>query len=115
MEDFSDYLLDFDMGIDTRLSAQWSLRTFVRHRIDSIPAAGKGRSDTSLILGVAYELGGLPEPEEEGRRSLMPGEADPAKEDIGWISTAAIGYLPEQRKCRQLRTQPRMGHRLSFR
>ena len=92
VEKFSDYLLDFDIGIDTRLSSQWSLRTFVRHRIDSTPAAGKGRSDTSLILGVAYELGGLPEPEESGRRSLMPGEADPAEEDKGWISTAALGF-----------------------
>lgn len=93
VNDFSDYLLDFDIGIETRLSSQWSLRTFARHRIDSMPSVGTGRSDTSLILGVAYELGGLPEPEESaGRRSLMPDEENAASGDTGWISTAALGF-----------------------
>ena len=71
VEDFSDYVLDLELGIETRITNQWSLRTFMKHRIDSNPALGKGRSDTSILLGLAYDLNGLPEPEESGRRSLM--------------------------------------------
>lgn len=91
VEDFSEYLLDFEMGIETRITDQWSLRTFLKHRIDSEPAAGKGRSDTSIMLGVAYDLNGISEPEDGGRRSLMieDGGAGP---DKGWISTAALGF-----------------------
>ena len=92
LEDFSDYVLDFEMGIETRITSQWSLRTFLKHRIDSTPSAGRERSDTSILLGAAYELGGLPEPEEEVRRTLMPGEEDAGGDDKGWISIAALGY-----------------------
>jgi putative salt-induced outer membrane protein YdiY len=91
--DFGKYLLDFEAGIETRISSSWSLRTFVRHRIDSDPSPGKGRSDTALILGLAYELGGLPEPEESGgRRSLIPGEEGGGDDSKGWVSTAALGF-----------------------
>ncbi|WP_411826629.1 YdiY family protein [Luteolibacter sp. AS25] len=97
VEDFSDYLLDFEAGIETRITSAWSLRTFVRHRIDSTPAVGKGRSDTSLILGLAYELGGLPEPDESGgRRSLMPGEEAEPVTPKGWVSIAALGFTLNQ-------------------
>eukprot|EP00903_Cladosiphon_okamuranus_P003589 g3587.t1 len=97
VEDFSDYLLDFEAGIETRITAAWSLRTFLRHRIDSTPAVGKGRSDTSLILGLAYELGGLPEPGESGgRRSLMPGEEAESVTPKGWVSVAALGFTLNQ-------------------
>lgn len=92
VDDFSDYLIDFELGLDTRITDRWSLRTFVRHRIDSTPAAGRGRSDTSLIVGAAYDFGGLGEVEESGgRRSLMPGEDEESATTEGWSSTAAIG------------------------
>jgi hypothetical protein len=48
--DFSNYHLDLDVGIETRLSDQWSLRTFVRHRTDASPAAGSERADTCQLL-----------------------------------------------------------------
>ena len=97
IDDLADYLVNFDMGLETRLTSQWSLRTFVQNRIDSTPAAGKGRTDTSLILGVAYDLGGLPEPAKAShRRSLMPEKAGPPEEDKGWASIAAIGYSANQ-------------------
>ncbi|MFD2255076.1 YdiY family protein [Luteolibacter algae] len=93
IEDFSDYLFDLDVGIETRLTRQWSLRSFVRHRIDSTPAVGKGRSDTAFILGAAYDFGGLADPDEaSGRRSLMPGADAPSANEDGLVSTAAIGF-----------------------
>ncbi|MEP2777145.1 MAG: DUF481 domain-containing protein [Luteolibacter sp.] len=92
VEDFSGYLVDFELGVETRITDSWSLRTFVRHRIDSEPAAGKGQSDTSLILGLGYQLGGFPDSEEdEGRRSLWVIE-EASEDPDGWVSVAALGF-----------------------
>lgn len=92
VEDSGDYLIDLELGLETRITDSWSLRTFVRHRIDSEPTAGNGESDTALILGLSYTLGGLPEPEEdEERRSLLVIEEDSAGSE-GWVSVAALGY-----------------------
>ncbi|MGJ8643357.1 MAG: DUF481 domain-containing protein [Luteolibacter sp.] len=91
VKDFSGYLIDFELGVETRITDSWALRTFVRHRIDSEPAAGKGDSDTSMILGLSYQLGGFSDSEEEDeRRSLLVIEG--ASEDPdGWVSVAALG------------------------
>lgn len=94
VDDFSDSLVEFEAGIETRITDQLSLRTFLRQRIDETPAAGNGKSDTSLLMGVAYDFSGLPEPEDaaDSRRSLMPGEEDAAEKKNGWASTAALGF-----------------------
>ncbi len=92
IEDFADYLIDLELGIETRITDRWSLRTFARHRIDSTPAAGRGRSDTSLVFGAAYDLGGLGEPGDDGgRRSLMPDEDTDDDDEDGWSSVASLG------------------------
>lgn len=92
VKDFSGYLINLELGVETRITGSWSLRTFVRHRIDSEPAAGRGDSDTSLILGLSYQLGGLPEADgEEERRSLLVIE-EASEDPEGWISVAALGF-----------------------
>lgn len=92
VKDFSGYLIDVELGLETRITDSWALRTFVRHRIDSEPAAGKGDSDTSLILGLSYQLGGFPDSEEEDeRRSLLVIE-EASEDPDGWISVAALGF-----------------------
>lgn len=89
---FSGYLIDFELGVETRITDLWALRTFLRHRIDNELAAGRGETDTSLILGLSYQLGGLPEPEgNEGRRSLLVTE-EPSEDPDGWISVAGLGF-----------------------
>ncbi|BCX48500.1 hypothetical protein HAHE_24080 [Haloferula helveola] len=93
VKDPSDNLIHFELGLETRLTDRWALRTFVQHRTDTSPAPGRGRTDTSFIAGVAYDLGGLGDPEEGGgRRSLFPGEEEDAPKKEGWASTAAIGF-----------------------
>lgn len=94
VDDLSDSIFDLELGVETRLTDRVALRTFFRNRIDTTPAAGRGRSDSALMLGVSYDLGGLPEPATAsgGRRSLMPAEDAAPEKKTGWISTAALGF-----------------------
>jgi putative salt-induced outer membrane protein YdiY len=90
--DFSNSLLVGEAGIDTLLTGQWSLRTFVRHQVDSTPALGRKEGDTSVLLGLAYSLSGFPEAAAAGRRSLKTERAPAAVAAMGWTSSAALGY-----------------------
>jgi putative salt-induced outer membrane protein YdiY len=89
--DFSDYLLTAEAGIDTLLTRDWALRTSVRYQYDSTPAAGRQSDDTTLLMGLSYALGGFPDPEEEGRQTLHPGAAAPEAVQLGWSTSAALG------------------------
>lgn len=92
VEDFGDYFLTLDAGIDIRITDQWSARTSLRYLYDSTPAAGQGEDDFTLLLGVAYALGGLPDDDAEtARKSLFPGDEVTAEPLLGWTTTAALG------------------------
>lgn len=93
-DDPSDSVVDFELGLETRITNKMSLRTFLRQRYDDTPATGNGNNDTSLLVGLAYDFSGLPEPEEgaSGRRTLLPGEEKAPEKKDGWISTAALGF-----------------------
>ena len=97
-DDPADALAEFEAGVETRITRQWSLRTYLRYRYNDTPAPGSGRYDTALMLGLAYQLNGLPDPEEDGssRRSLMPDELPEEDKKNGWISTAALGFSMSQ-------------------
>ncbi len=90
-EDFSDYLLTGEVGIDTLLSQQWALRTSVRYQYDSTPASGQQSDDVTLLTGLSYALGGFPDPAEEGRQTLHPADEGPEAIQLGWSSTASLG------------------------
>ncbi len=90
-DNFSDYLLTAEVGIDTLLSEQWALRTSVRYQYDSTPANGQQSDDTSLLMGLSYALGGFPDPDEEGRQTLHPADGGPEAIQLGWSSTASLG------------------------
>lgn len=92
VDDFENNLIIAEAGIDTLITNQWSLRTFVRHRIDNTPAAGLEKGDTSLLIGLAYSLSGFPEPAAAGRRTLKADRAPSPIAAMGWSSSAAIGY-----------------------
>lgn len=92
VEDFGDYFLTLDAGIDIRLSEQWGIRTSLRYLYDSTPAAGQEEDDISLLFGLSYALGGLSDDSEEAaRESLFPGEEISAEPLMGWTTTAALG------------------------
>ena len=86
VDDFSDYLLIAEAGLETALNDNWGLRTSLRYQYDSTPAAGSQRDDTSLLLGLSYSLGGF------AVKDTAAGSGAPEAIQDGWTSTAAIGY-----------------------
>jgi putative salt-induced outer membrane protein YdiY len=92
VDDFDNHLIIAEAGIDTLITNQWSVRTFVRHRIDNTPALGREEGDTSVLVGLAYSLSGFPEPAAAGRRTLKADRGPSPIAAMGWSSSAAIGY-----------------------
>jgi putative salt-induced outer membrane protein YdiY len=55
-EDFSSYVINAEIGIDTSLTKKLSLRTFVQDTYDSTPAAGLKKNDVKLVAAIAYKF-----------------------------------------------------------
>ena len=91
IEDFENYNLIIEAGLDVLLTQQWSFRTGVRYLYDNTPAAGQQSDDVTLTAGLAYALGGFPDPAEEARATLKPDRAAPEVAALGWTTTAALG------------------------
>jgi len=90
VEDFSDYLLTTEAGIDTALNDHWAIRTALRHQYDSTPALDRKTSDTLLTFGLRYALGGYPEKEVTSQSIPQASDAKPEAIKKGWTSTAAL-------------------------
>lgn len=80
VEDPGDAILEWEVGLENRLTNALAFRTFVRHRVDTAPALASGRSDTAVMVGLKYEFAG----EEEDLPAPQP---DPA----GALLNAALG------------------------
>lgn len=91
IDDFNNFNLIAEAGIDTLLTNHWSLRTSVRYLYDNTPALGSQSDDVTLIMGLAYALGGFPEPDEAGRATLKPDRAAPEAAALGWTTSASLG------------------------
>ena len=50
------YLLAGEIGIDTAITKQFSLRAVLQDMYDNLPAAGRKQNDLRLITGVAYKF-----------------------------------------------------------
>jgi putative salt-induced outer membrane protein YdiY len=51
-----NYLLNFEAGIDTAISKQWSLRVVYQDQYASEPATGRKQNDMRLLAGTAYKF-----------------------------------------------------------
>jgi putative salt-induced outer membrane protein YdiY len=51
-----NYLLNFEAGIDTAITKQWSLRLVFQDQYASEPANGRKQNDLRLIAGTAYKF-----------------------------------------------------------
>ena len=91
VDDFGDYQLIGEAGIDVLLSPNWTLRSGLRYVYDSTPATGRQSGDLVLTAGLAYSLGGFPEEAPAGRATLKPDAETPADPAKGWTTTAAVG------------------------
>jgi putative salt-induced outer membrane protein YdiY len=56
VHNFADYVLNAEIGLDTSLTKQLSMRTFVKDTFDSTPAPGLKDNDVKLVVGIAYKL-----------------------------------------------------------
>ncbi len=91
ISDFENFNLIVEAGLDVALSKHWALRTGVRYIFDNTPAEGLDGNDVTLTAGLAYSLGGFPEPEAAGRATLKAAREEPAAAALGWTTTAALG------------------------
>ena len=56
VEDFGNYVVNAEIGLDTSLTKRLSLRTFIQDTYDSTPGAGLKKNDTKLVVGIAYKI-----------------------------------------------------------
>ena len=91
VEDPSDGIYELELGIENKLNGALSLRSFVRHRVDTVPSVGQGRSDTALLVGLNYTFSGEDKADSAGPDlgSALLGTA--LGVDNGWETTAAMG------------------------
>ena len=54
--DFSNYLLNAEVGIEADITAGISLRVLAKDSYDSEPAAGREKNDLSVIAGLGVRL-----------------------------------------------------------
>jgi len=89
-DDFSDYLLSAEAGIDTAINDHWAIRTAVRYQYDSTPAPGRQSGDTLLTVGLRYSLGSYPE--KDAPANSIPDASETGSGTIkdGWTSSAAL-------------------------
>ena len=55
-EDFDNYLLVGEIGVEAAMSDRLSLRVVLQDKYDNTPAEGKERNDLSLIAGLGIKL-----------------------------------------------------------
>jgi putative salt-induced outer membrane protein YdiY len=56
VDDFDDYLLNSEIGVEAAINASASLRLVVKNAYDSTPAVDREKSDTTVIGALAYQL-----------------------------------------------------------
>ncbi len=56
VEDFDDYLINAELGIEAAVAGDVSLRVVIQDRYDSTPGAGLDENDLSVIAGLSYKL-----------------------------------------------------------
>lgn len=56
VDDFDDYLLNAEIGIEAAINSSASIRLVVKNAYDSTPAADREKSDTTVIGAIAYQL-----------------------------------------------------------
>lgn len=56
VEDWTDYILNAEIGLESMLSKTFSLRTYVQDTYQSEPAAGRKKNDLKLVTAIAYKF-----------------------------------------------------------
>ncbi|MFT5882335.1 MAG: putative salt-induced outer membrane protein YdiY [Crocinitomicaceae bacterium] len=56
LDNFGDYRIEFEMGIETKISETLSFKVSFEDRYESRPAEGKEENDLQLITGLSYKF-----------------------------------------------------------
>lgn len=56
VDDWNNYILNAEIGLDTAISKSLSQRTYVQDTYDNEPAAGRKKNDVKLVAGIAYKF-----------------------------------------------------------
>ena len=56
VNDFNNYILNAELGIESALSAKFSLQTVLVDNFNNQPAAGRQQNDIKLISGIKYKF-----------------------------------------------------------
>jgi putative salt-induced outer membrane protein YdiY len=57
VDDFGNYLLNAEIGVEAAMNAQLSLRVVVQNKFNSQPPAGRERNDLSILASLVYNFG----------------------------------------------------------
>ena len=90
IEDFSDYLLSSEAGIDIALNDHWALRSALRHHYDSTPANDKEPNDILVTIGLRYSLLGYPDEKAGHHKISEPANIGSGSIKAGWSSSLAM-------------------------
>jgi len=56
LDDLANYLLNFEVGIETDISKAFKLQVYVVDNYDNEPATGRKKNDVKLVAAVAYKF-----------------------------------------------------------
>ena len=56
VDNFSNYIVNAELGVETSLTKKLSLRTYVQDTYDNEPAPGREKNDLKLVAALAYKF-----------------------------------------------------------
>jgi putative salt-induced outer membrane protein YdiY len=56
VDDFNNYIVNAEAGIESALTKKLSLRTYVQDTYDNVPASGRKKNDVKLVSAIAYKF-----------------------------------------------------------
>lgn len=56
VDNFKNYILNGEIGLETDLTDKMSLRTFLQDTYDNVPAPGRKQNDLKLVTAIAYKF-----------------------------------------------------------
>lgn len=93
INDWNDYLLTAEIGLDVPVTSKLSWRTAVRDAYDSTPALGREANDLTLLTGLSYALGAAPAPNKcKVCRAIEASKPAPPPPQGTWLTTGSIGF-----------------------
>lgn len=56
IDEFKDYILNTEVGLETQLTKKLSFRTVLQDVYDNVPVPGRKKNDLKLVTGIAYKF-----------------------------------------------------------